>query len=145
MMMNNTMPLKKWKTPMIESNGDYRDEAYLEDYIGGPLYEYQHQIPHLPIPSIEQTIARFLPTALPLVKSSQEKHALIEACRDFPQKAQILQQRLQSRRDNEFSNSSWLQKWWNQVRKELTHVFSMGCITYPLCPFVPRLCFFYFL
>ena len=109
--------MKRWKKPMIESDGDYRKESFLEDYIGGPLYEYQHTIPHLPIPSIQDTMKRFLPTALPLVKSSQEKYDLMEACQNFPKQAEMLQQRLQQRSSTEFSNSSWLQKWWNQVSR----------------------------
>ena len=108
--------MKQWKTPVVESHGDYRDEMWLEDYIGGPLYEHQHSIPKLPIPSVEQTLTRLLPTALPLVKTSEEKIALIEACRAFPEQAALLQRRLIERRNDEFANSSWLQQWWNQVR-----------------------------
>ena len=101
---------------MVESDGDYRKEMFLEDYIGGPLYEFQKQLPKLPIPALHDTMNRFLPTALPLVKSAEEKVALQEACEAFPEQARILQERLMARRNGEFANSSWLQMWWNQVR-----------------------------
>lgn len=100
---------------MVESNGDYREEAFLEEHIGGPLYENQKELPRLPVPTIEDTLARFLPTALPLVKSEDEKKALLAACETFPEQAKILQERLIHRRDHEMKNSSWLQLWWNQV------------------------------
>jgi hypothetical protein len=107
-------PFKTWKTHMIESQGDYRDEAFLEEYLGGPLYEHQHQMPKLPISSIQETLDRFLPTALPLAKTDEERMALMEACQAFPEQAKALQQRLLARQ-REFKDSSWLQLWWNQV------------------------------
>eukprot|EP00984_Skeletonema_dohrnii_P039033 scaffold42960_cov155-Skeletonema_dohrnii-CCMP3373.AAC.1 len=100
---------------MVESHGDYRAEAYLEDHIGGKLYEKQHSLPRLPIPSISETISKFLPTALPLAKSEEEKDTLIKACEEFESQAGELQQRLIERRDGEMKDSSWLQLWWNTL------------------------------
>ena len=110
--------LKTWSKPMIESNGDYRDEMFLEEYIGGPLYENQKCLPKLPIPSISNTLERFLPTALPLAKSKEEEMGLRAACKAFPDQAEILQERLIDRQQNEMKDTSWLQLWWNQVSPE---------------------------
>ena len=107
-------PLKPWKVPMIESHGDYRAEAFLEKHIGGPLYEHQSTLPRLPVPSIEDTLKRFLPTALPLAKNDQERAALIQATKDFPEQAHKLQKRLLDRKE-EMEDSSWLQLWWNTL------------------------------
>lgn len=107
---------KPWENPVIESDGDYRTETFLEDHIGGPLYENQNDLPRLPIPSIEETLERFLPTALPLAKNEEEVRALREACEAFPEQAKILQERLKRRSEEEMTNTSWLQLWWNQVR-----------------------------
>lgn len=99
---------------MVESHGDYRAESYLEDHIGGKLYSAQKSLPRLPIPSISETIAKFLPTALPLAKSDEEKETLIKACEDFEGQAGVLQQRLLARKE-EMGDSSWLQLWWNTM------------------------------
>jgi hypothetical protein len=109
--------IKPWKIPMIESNGDYRDEAFLEreDEIAGPLYRNQASLPRLPVPTLEDTIERFLPTALPLARNEQEKEALKYACEIFPREAQVLQERLLDRANNEMKNSSYLQLYWNQL------------------------------
>lgn len=107
--------LKPWPSPMVESHGDYRAEAFLEDHIGGKLYSKQHSLPRLPIPSISETIAKLLPTALPLAKSEEEKDTLIKACEVFEAQAGELQQRLIERRDGEMKESSWLQLWWNTL------------------------------
>jgi carnitine O-acetyltransferase len=56
---------------------------------------------------------RFLPTALPLARTEQEKMTLLEACAKFPTQAKVLQERLHERRNGEMKDSSWLQHWWN--------------------------------
>ena len=103
-----------WKTPVVECHGDYRDEEWLEQDIGGPLYEFQVNLPRLPVPSVEATLAKFLPTALPLARTDEEVLSLKSAVEKFPSQAAGLQERLLQRRE-EFYNSSWLQKWWNQT------------------------------
>jgi carnitine O-acetyltransferase len=108
-------PFKPWQQHMIECDGDYRKETYLEEHIGGPLYAHQSSLPRLPIPTLEETMKRFLPTALPLAKSEEEKVSIREACRQFPVEAAKLQDRLMDRRDGEMADSSWLQLWWNQL------------------------------
>ena len=107
--------LKPWPQPAIESNGDYRAEAFLEEHIGGPLYAHQATLPRLPIPNVEDTITKFLPTALPLAESDEEKQSLLDASASFPADAAELQRRLQARRDGDMKDSSWLQLWWNQM------------------------------
>jgi carnitine O-acetyltransferase len=103
------------KGSVIESNGDYRDEAWIEDHVGGPLYNNQQSLPRLPVvASIDSTLQRFLPTALPLARTDDEARALLSAVEKFPQQAAHLQKRLEQRKE-EFSNSSWLQLWWNQI------------------------------
>jgi len=118
---------------MVESHGDYRAEAYLEDHIGGKLYSKQHSLPRLPIPSISDTINRFLPTALPLAKNEEEKTSLIQACEEFEGQAVELQQRLIERKEGEMKDSSWLQLWWNtmgylQVRVSICYYLSCTSI-----------------
>ena len=116
----------------IECHGDYREESFLEDP-KQKLYQHQSTLPSLPIPTIEQTMATFLPTALPLVQTPELQAGgktsnytqqvdraqelvtnLKEACNRFPQQAQHLQQRL-LQRQNDMQQSSWLQQWWNQI------------------------------
>jgi carnitine O-acetyltransferase len=101
---------------MVESKGDYRQEAFLEDHIGGPLYEYQSRMPRLPVPSLADTLKRLLPTALPLARTEQERQAFKEAHGQFMQEqAHVLQERLLQRKEKDYADSSWLQEWWNQV------------------------------
>lgn len=106
---------KTWPKSKVESRGDYRQEAYLEDVIGGTLYSKQKMLPPLPIPSLEETAGKFLATALPLAETEEEARSLIEAVEIFPSEATKLQHRLQNRKEDEMKDSSWLQHWWNTI------------------------------
>ena len=107
--------LKPWPHPMVESRGDYRSEAYLEDHIGGKLYTQQRSLPRLPIPNISDTMTKLMPTVLPLAKSDEEKATFIKACEDFEGQAGELQRRLVERKEGDMKDSSWLQHWWNTM------------------------------
>jgi carnitine O-acetyltransferase len=114
---SSDLTIKPWTTPIVESHGDYREEAWLEDYIGNgdgksPLYQYQKKLPALPIPVVADTLARFLPTALPLAKNEQEATALVAAVDTFEAQAEQLQERLLARAATT-KDSSWIQHWWN--------------------------------
>lgn len=112
---NRNSGLKQWPQPVVVSNGDYEEDAFLEDIIGNPLYSEQKNLPPLPVPSIEHTLKKFLSSALPLAESEEEKHNLIQACDAFPREAAKLQERLESRQRDNHGTSSWLQLWWNQA------------------------------
>jgi len=107
--------IKPWPQPMVESKGDYRAESFLEDHIGGKLYSQQRTLPRLPIPEVKDTLDRFLPTALPLAKSEEEKATLVKAVQQFEGQSVELQKRLVERREGEMKDSSWLQYWWNTL------------------------------
>lgn len=104
--------IRPWKQASVESRGNYPDETWIEEEVGGPLYQHQKNLPRLPVLSIEDTLRRFLPTALPLAKSPQEAEALRSAVEKFPQQAAHLQERL-IKRYHDNPKSSWLQHWWN--------------------------------
>lgn len=113
--VQDSTQIKPWTVPMVEANGDYRDETFLEHEVGGSLYENQSKLPTLTIPSVAETIVRLLPTALPLARTKEEELAFKAACATFPEEAKELHTRLTNRRDNDMKDSSWLQLWWNQL------------------------------
>jgi len=111
-------PFHKWPSPMMESHGNYREEAFLEDIIGGGknnnLYGQQQRLPSLPVPSLQETMDRFLPTALPLCENEAERNSLLQAAQEFVDETKELQHCLEQRRDDSQQNgTSWLQHWWN--------------------------------
>lgn len=123
---SQTKPFPKWPIAMLESKGNYKEDAdILEPVIGGPLYSAQSSLPRLPVPELQETISTFLPTALPLAESEQEVRDLTEKCRMFPQQARKLHEKLLYRKQHDMKDTSWLQLWWNtagylQVRDPVT-------------------------
>ena len=109
--MSSVFPV--WDKPVAESRGDYREEAEIEECVGGPLYQHQKTLPRLPVPALSDTLERFLPSALPLARDDTEKENLLRAAGSFVEQAAVLQQRLEARKDSkENADSSWLQHWW---------------------------------
>jgi len=108
--VNIASRLRPWRVPVVTCNGDYREEAWLEGHVGGPLYEHQSELPKLPVCRIDDTVKKFLPTAVPLAKSESERAALLRAAEQFPRQAAELQRRLEDRA-REYKDSSWLQHW----------------------------------
>jgi carnitine O-acetyltransferase len=111
--LEKLVPIRPWGMTMVESNGDYREEMWIEDHVGGPLYQYQKKLPSLPVPEIPATIERLVPTVLPLAKNAAEQQAFSNAVQKFPSQAAALQVRLQQRAADIGTTSSWLQQWWN--------------------------------
>ena len=108
-------PFRTWPNQVVECGGDYTQETYLEKIIGGELYQNQNTLPALPVPTLKETITRFVPSALPLCESDKERESLLRACGKFEEQARDLQLRLLQRKgDRNRRHSSWLQKWWNQ-------------------------------
>jgi Choline/Carnitine o-acyltransferase len=106
---------KPWPTPLVISDGDYRNEMFLEQHIGGPLYSQQKHIPKLPLPTLEQAMETLMPTALPLAENETEVENFQQACKDFIHEAAHLQERLVQRQHGEFCDSSWLQELWQKA------------------------------
>lgn len=114
-MRSQSVLLKKWPNPIVESKGNYKDELYLEKHLGGQLYSHQKDLPRLPIPSVSETLPKVLSTSLPLAECKEESELLKKHVDDFPTQATELQRLLEERRENNIDNSSWLQHWWNTL------------------------------
>jgi carnitine O-acetyltransferase len=105
--------MKPWGLSMVESNGDYRKETWIEDLIGGPLYEHQKNLPALPVCNVITTMDRLIPTVIPLAKNEEEIQSFMQAADKFPEQVAMMQKQLQNRANNFSRTSSWLQLWWN--------------------------------
>ena len=94
----------------VESHGDYLQDndtahqLYTENP-NVPLFRNQETLPRLPLPSVQDSLRKLMPTALPLVENEQEAKRFQRACQNFPKQAQKLQERL-ARRQAHKNNSS---------------------------------------
>lgn len=96
-----------------ECVGDYRNESDLE-VASQPLYRHQRQLPRLPVPPLEQTVALYLETLRPLGDAAAFARSR-QLARDFLAPGGLgreLQRRLEQRAA-ERGDSSYLAEWWN--------------------------------
>lgn len=69
-------------SPFHETDGDYRTEKFMEGGSSGPLYSLQGSLPRLPVPTLEETFARYLASIQPLAKQ-HEYQTSVAAAREF--------------------------------------------------------------
>ena len=69
--------------PFHETEGDYRTEKFIEEgSAASPLYRLQKSLPRLPVPSLEETFARYLLSAQPLATAAEYQQT-VGAAREF--------------------------------------------------------------
>lgn len=129
----------------VKAHGDYAQDLYLEEHIGGPLYSRQRRsalladqeetpiLPKLPIPPLNATAERLLPTVLTLAQqepqtNETEIQTFLQAWQDFCSEAEPLHQRLLEHANRQV-DTSWVQAWWQsqaylQYRQPLSHYVS---------------------
>lgn len=74
----------------------------------GRVFLHQESLPKLPVPSLDQTLTRFLDTCRPLL-STAELNEVEKLAKDFKSSGAELQNLLEARADKELN---WLEEWW---------------------------------
>ncbi|KAJ2344789.1 Carnitine O-acetyltransferase mitochondrial, partial [Coemansia sp. RSA 2671] len=85
------------------------------DPAAGKLFEFQAQLPKLPVPALSETLPKYLRTVEPLL--SKEAYAQTkQVVEEFAQSSQgkELQRRLEARAA-EPGRPNWLEEWWNDL------------------------------
>ncbi|KAI9672544.1 MAG: Carnitine O-acetyltransferase mitochondrial [Caeruleum heppii] len=89
-------------------------QGYKEDPSKGPMLRFEESLPRLPVPTLEETAARYLKSVHPILNSSEFDHTKT-AVADFIKPGgagEKLQERLIARREDP-KNKSWIIDWWN--------------------------------
>ncbi|KAJ2725477.1 Carnitine O-acetyltransferase mitochondrial [Coemansia sp. Benny D115] len=81
----------------------------------GKLFEFQEQLPRLPVPKLEETLPKYLSTVEPLL-SKEEFARTKKIVEEFGQSAQgrELQRRLEARAAEQ-GRINWLEEWWTEL------------------------------
>lgn len=89
--------------------------AAAADRAPGKLFEFQSQLPKLPVPSLEETLPKYLRTVEPLL-SKEDFAQTKQVVEEFGKSAQgkELQRRLEARAA-EPGRQNWLAEWWNDL------------------------------
>ncbi|CAG8951434.1 hypothetical protein HYFRA_00007350 [Hymenoscyphus fraxineus] len=90
--------------------------AYKEDLSKGPMLRFEDSLPKLPVPTLEETAARYLKSVHPLL-SPKELESTTKAVQDFVKPGGVgskLQEKLLARREDP-KHKNWLYEWWNDA------------------------------
>ncbi|KAI0852585.1 acyltransferase ChoActase/COT/CPT [Daldinia vernicosa] len=90
--------------------------GYVEDKSKGAMLRFQDSLPRLPVPTLEETAARYVKSLHPLL-SPVEYAASKKAVDEFIKPGGVgrkLQEKLIARRENP-NNKNWLYEWWNDA------------------------------
>lgn len=91
-------------------------KGYVEDLSKGPMLRFQESLPKLPVPTLEETAAKYLRSVVPL--TTPEQYAKTEAAvKDFIKpggKGRELQAKLEARAADP-NCKNWLYEWWNDA------------------------------
>ena len=90
-------------------------EGYKADPKQGAMLRYQASLPHLPVPPLASTLAKYLETVRPHLTPSEYAHSE-STVRAFGASSQAakLQRRLEARAA-EPATVNWLADWWNET------------------------------
>ncbi|KAJ5651408.1 Carnitine O-acetyltransferase [Penicillium longicatenatum] len=91
-------------------------EGYKEDLSKGKMLRFEDSLPHLPVPSLEETGRRYLKSVHPLVSEAEYERTktAVEAFIRPGGEGEPLQKRLLERAANP-KIKNWIAEWWNQA------------------------------
>lgn len=91
-------------------------EGYAIDPSVGPTYAFQRSLPHLPVPTLASTSAKYLESVKPHLTPAEytQTRAAVEEFVGSEQ-GKTLQERLLARAADTEKNPSWLSEWWNEA------------------------------
>ena len=98
----------------LNSTASKLPEGYAEDASKGPMLRFQESLPHLPVPTLEETATKYLRSVVPL--ATPDEFARTEAAvKEFIRPGgvgQELQKKLEAKAADP-KTKNWLYEWWN--------------------------------
>ncbi|KAJ9154896.1 Carnitine acetyl transferase [Pleurostoma richardsiae] len=102
--------------PASRRNNSSVPSGYVEDKSKGPMLRFQESLPRLPVPTLDETAARYLKSLHPLLTPA-ELESSKKAVEEFIAPDGVgrkLQEKLIARRENP-KVKNWIYEWWNEA------------------------------
>lgn len=102
--------------PASRRNNSTLPPGYVEDKSKGPMLRFQDSLPRLPVPTLEETAARYLRTLKPLLTPKELENST-RAVQEFIAPngpGRKLQEKLIARREDP-KIKNWMYEWWNEA------------------------------
>ncbi|TRX93113.1 hypothetical protein FHL15_005981 [Xylaria flabelliformis] len=102
--------------PAARRSNSSLPQGYVEDKSKGPMLRFQESLPRLPVPTLEETAARYVKSLHPLL-SPVEFAASKKAVEEFIKPGGVgekLQKKLVAKREDP-KTKNWIYEWWNDA------------------------------
>lgn len=102
--------------PAAKRSNSSLPAGYAEDKSKGPMLRFQESLPRLPVPTLEETAARYVKSLHPLL-SAAEYDTSKKAVEEFVRPGGVgrrLQEKLVARREDP-AVRNWIYEWWNDA------------------------------
>ena len=102
--------------PAARRNNSTLPAGYVEDKSKGPMLRFQDSLPRLPVPTLEETAARYFKTLKPLLTPEELENSR-KAIEEFIAPngpGRKLQEKLIKRREDP-NIKNWMYEWWNDA------------------------------
>ncbi|KAF4774436.1 choline/Carnitine O-acyltransferase [Colletotrichum scovillei] len=109
-------PIFAAMAPAAKRNNSSLPSGYVEDKSKGAMLRFQDSLPRLPVPTLEETAARYIKTLHPLLSESEFATSK-KAVEEFVKPGGVgskLQEKLLARREDP-AHRNWLYEWWNDA------------------------------
>ncbi|KAI1130544.1 acyltransferase ChoActase/COT/CPT [Nemania abortiva] len=100
--------------PVAQRSNSSLPQGYVEDKSKGPMLRFQESLPRLPVPTLEETAARYVKSIHPLlspVEFAASKKAVEEFIRPGGAGEKLQKKLIAKREDPKTKN--WIYEWWN--------------------------------
>jgi carnitine O-acetyltransferase len=120
-MKPNGISLENYDVPLLSVPANWKDLAPFPPNRDASTYSFQDKLPHLPVPSLPDTLNKLKKSLQAMATSDAEYEATVRKIDAFGQKVAIgetLHSRLEQRaRDVEArgGRQHWLDEWWDEV------------------------------
>ncbi|KAK8011229.1 carnitine O-acetyltransferase [Apiospora arundinis] len=102
--------------PAAKRSNSSLPAGYAEDKSKGPMLRFQDSLPRLPVPTLEETSARYLKSLNPLLSSDELANSK-KAVEEFVKPGGVgrkLQEKLVAKREDP-NVRNWIYEWWNEA------------------------------
>lgn len=114
--LNRNLRASKIITPIMSRPNSSLPAGYKEDHSKGPMLRFEESLPKLPVPTLQETAARYVKSVHPLVTPSEFENTK-KAVAEFLQPGGVgeaLQKKLQAKAADP-KTANWIYEWWNDA------------------------------
>jgi carnitine O-acetyltransferase len=120
-MLPNGLAPSEYRVPLPRVPDNWKTLAPFPSNSNAHTYSQQENLPHLPVPPLEQTISKLKQSVKAMARDEKEYEETVKRIDEFGKSGgigEVLHRRLEERREKEEQaggRGHWLDEWWDDV------------------------------